>query len=93
MPCMLITTKLNDCPGCKDLDILIQELDCYIASESSILLYNYKLSFNKFINRDNVRQAVRLKRILVARTHNPQYAGNTPIQDIINKVKRTIYGL
>lgn len=90
---MLVTTKLNNCPGCSDLEELISELDCFIAAGAHTTLDNYRFSLKKFVNKHNLKQAIRLKRIIIARTHNPQYAGNTPIQNIINKVKRTIYGL
>lgn len=90
---MLVTTKLNNCPGCKDINALIDELDCVISSEALLLLNSYRFSFKKNMDISGFRQAVRLKRILTARTFNPRYAGNTPIQDIINKVKQTIYGL
>lgn len=89
---MLVTTKLNNCPGCKDLESLVEDLDCYIAAKGLVLLNNIKYSLNKKVNRLNIRRAIIYRRILVARSFNPNYV-DFDIADIINKVKSIIYGM
>lgn len=89
---MLTTTKLNNCPGCKDLHVLVDDLDCYIAERGLILLNNIRFSLTKKINKLNLHRAIKYKQILIARSFNPNYAGSD-IADIINKVKSIIYGL
>lgn len=90
---MLTTTRLNNCPGCKDLHSLVEELDCYIAERGLILLNNLKYSLTKRIDKCALSRAIRYRNIIIARSYNPNYASNYAIADIINKVKQIIYGL
>lgn len=90
---MLITTKLDNCPGCEDLHALIDELDCYISKIGNRKLDNSRYSLGRKISLVKVKAAIRYKTILIARTHNPGYASGYKLADITNKIKQITYGL
>lgn len=90
---MLITTKLDNCPGCDDLHSLIDELDCYISKIGKKILDNSRYSLGKKTSLIKYKAAIRYKTILIARTHNPNYVSRFLLADITNKVKQITYGL
>jgi hypothetical protein len=90
---MLITTKLDNCPGCENLGALIDELDCYISKIGKKKLDNSRYSLGRKISLVKMKAAIRYKTILIARTYNPNYVSRFSLADITNKIKQITYGL
>lgn len=88
---MLITSQLNQCKGCEDINSLIYELDCYIASKGQIILNNKKFALTRKVDRVRLHDAIIYRQILYKRTFNPGYLCGIDIRDIMSNAKKTIY--
>lgn len=88
---MLVNSQLNECKGCEDINSLINEIDCYIASKAKILLDNRKFALTRTIDEIHLHDAIIYRQILYKRTLNPSYLCDVDIRDIMSNAKKTIY--
>lgn len=88
---MLINNKLNKCKGCEGIQAAINELDCFIVLQGEKNLLNKRFSLNKRIEKEDFKNVIRYKNILIKRSYNPSYLSQYNITDIINDAKQLTY--
>lgn len=88
----MLTSKNTNCDACKDISLILDNIDCAIFDISKNLYNNIAYLLNKKIDAERFQNLLHYKRILTYKLYNPEYVCKFSFECILSEVKKLTLG-
>lgn len=82
----MLYTKLTSCKECSSIPILLESINCKIASIANTMYLNNAYMLDRPVNTANLSALIHYKRILTYKMYNPEYAETNCLENISSRI-------